>query len=222
MLSFYGRGHVGTIAALFGFEETEASRERDAWAKNLTYKNGQSRGYASFNDARRQLAEERDPSGFNADRRLRKEQAENFQAALPVAVGMAGAYITVESAIVAPEARAMVGELNAERTTIHHLATDKNLVSTAAGGPYTPKFEALFEKAGMTLQDVLNKVPVLGHKGPHPEYNQLVFDRLTRAVSGLKGDAYKSALQNELKAIGTESQTTGTQLNKLISQKAKE
>ena len=215
-------GHVGTIAVIFGFGETEATSERDAWAKGLTYRNGASRGYKSFSDAQEQLAEQKDPTGFNFDKRFRKGQAANFQAALPVAVGMAGAYVTVESAIVAPEARMMTGELTAERTTIHHIATDKNLVSTAAGGPYTPKFEALFEKAGMTLQDVLNKVPVLGHKGPHPEYNQLVFDRLTRAVSGLKGDAYKSALQNELKAIGTESQTAGTQLNKLLTQKAKE
>jgi RHS repeat-associated protein len=105
----------------------------------------------------------------------------------------------------------------AERITIHHVATDKNLISTAAGGPYTQKFEALFEKGGMTLQDALNKVPVLGHRGPHPEYNQLVYDRLSQAVAGLKGDAYKSALQGELKAIGKESQTRGTVLNKLIT-----
>jgi RHS repeat-associated protein len=210
-------GHVGTIAALFGFEKTEATSERDAWAKSLTYKNGASRGFKSFADAQEQLAERKDPTGLNFDTRFRKGQAENLQAVLPVAVGMAGAYVTVEAAIVAPEARAMVGELNAERATIHHLATDKNLVSTAAGGPYTPKFEALFEKAGMTLQDVLNKVPVLGHKGPHPEYNKIVYQRLSDAVQGLKGDAYKTALQNELQTIGKESATSGSTLNKLIT-----
>jgi RHS repeat-associated protein len=100
---------------------------------------------------------------------------------------------------------------------IHHIATDKNLISKAAGGPFTPKFEALFEKGGMTLQDALNKVPVLGHKGPHAEYNKIVYQRLSQAVEGLKGNAYKQALQNQLKAIGEESATKGSALNKLIT-----
>jgi RHS repeat-associated protein len=120
------------------------------------------------------------------------------------------------------QALAHDAEEETEAAQIHHIGTDKNSISEAAGGPYTPKFEALYEKAGMTLQDVLNKVPVLGHKGPHPEYNQIVFDRLAGAVKGLNGDAYKSALQNELKVIGKESQTAGTHLNTLITKKTKE
>lgn len=74
----------------------------------------------------------------------------------------------------------------------------------------------------MSLQDALNKVPVLGHKGPHPEYNAAVYERLQGAVKGLEGNAYKSALQAELKAIGNESSTSGTALNKLITASAKD
>ncbi len=100
---------------------------------------------------------------------------------------------------------------------IHHIATNKNRTSTAGGGPFTPKFEQMFKQAGMTLKDALNEVQVLNHKGPHPEYNAEVYDRLENAVRGLKGNAYKSALQAELKAIGKESSTPGTALNKLIT-----
>src|SRR3712207_7872183 len=33
----------------------------------------------------------------------------------------------------------------------HHLATNKNSVSTARGGPWTPRFRRIFKKAGMEL-----------------------------------------------------------------------
>lgn len=42
-----------------------------------------------------------------------------------------------------------------------------------------------------------------------------MFDRLIEATNDLNGDAYKNALQNELKAIGREIATVGSELNKL-------
>ncbi len=106
---------------------------------------------------------------------------------------------------------------NTLKGPLHHIATDKNLVSTVAGGPFTPKFEALFEKAGMTLQDAMNKIRILGHYGPHPAYNQAVFDRLSKAVEGLAGDSYRQALQKELTMISRESGTPGSALNRLLT-----
>jgi RHS repeat-associated protein len=103
------------------------------------------------------------------------------------------------------------------RVSIHHIATDKNVISTAAGDPFTPKFEAIFEKAGMTLQDVLNKVPVLGHYGPHPQYNRAVFERLAEALSGLSGAKYREVLERELSWIGEQTMTPGTVWNLLAT-----
>lgn len=95
---------------------------------------------------------------------------------------------------------------------------DKNCVSTTSGGPWTPRFEAIFDKAGMSLEDVLNKVVVPGHRGPHPEiYHQTVYDRLIGATDGLSGEAYKLALQSELRAISQEVATAGSVLNKLLT-----
>jgi hypothetical protein len=76
----------------------------------------------------------------------------------------------------------------------------------------------MFEKAGMALDDDLNKIFVAGHKGPHPQaYHDAVFDRLSDATRGLNGDAYRNALQRELQSIGREIQTPGSVLNKLIT-----
>ncbi|QRK07433.1 AHH domain-containing protein [Archangium violaceum] len=51
----------------------------------------------------------------------------------------------------------------------HHLCTNKNDKSESNGGPWTPVFEELFEKAGMSLNDPENIVYLRGHKGPHPK-----------------------------------------------------
>jgi RHS repeat-associated protein len=103
-------------------------------------------------------------------------------------------------------------------STLHHICTNKNKFSKAAGGPYTQKFEKLFKKAGIDLENGVNKVWVEGHHGPHPEYNRIVFERLQAAVKGLNGNAYREALENELKAIRSESVTPGSLLNNLITQ----
>jgi hypothetical protein len=106
----------------------------------------------------------------------------------------------------------------AAKFPIHHICTNKNCISAITGGPWTPRFQGMFDKAGMTLDDALNKVSVPGHRGPHPEaYHQAVFDRLNSATDGLSGSAYGDALRSELKSIGREVQTPGSHLNQLVT-----
>lgn len=77
---------------------------------------------------------------------------------------------------------------------IHHIATNKGIQSG-----YTEKFEKIFSKAGMSLEDPLNKMTLPGHLGRHSErYHRYVLERLTKAVSGHSGDAYRQALVKEL------------------------
>jgi hypothetical protein len=103
----------------------------------------------------------------------------------------------------------------------HHIATNKNLISTVRGGPWTPRFKAIFENAGLDIdKGPENIVDIINHKGPHPqEYHELVFSRLRKATIGLKPqtDAYKSAVVNTLQEIGKEAQTLNTQVNKLLT-----
>ncbi len=101
---------------------------------------------------------------------------------------------------------------------IHHIATNKNWVSTLTGGPWSPQFEKIFQKAGMTLEDAANKVAIPGHAGPHPEaYHRAIFDRLSNVTDGLSGQAYKDALLNELGQISQDAQTLGNPLNSLLT-----
>ncbi|WP_185633641.1 hemagglutinin repeat-containing protein, partial [Burkholderia stagnalis] len=105
---------------------------------------------------------------------------------------------------------------------LHHICTDKNCVSTSNGGPWTPRFQQLFDGADMSLQDQANKVLVDNHVGPHPQaYHDAVYNRLTDSVFGLqpKTPEYANALRNELNAIGNEIKTPGTPLNKLVTKK---
>jgi hypothetical protein len=101
----------------------------------------------------------------------------------------------------------------------HHLATDKNWVSTARGGPWSPRLDALFKKAGMTLQDGMNIISLGGHYGPHPEaYHAAVFKRLKEATEGLSGPEYTKAFKAALSKLADEAKTPGTELNKLLTQ----
>ncbi|WP_164019261.1 AHH domain-containing protein [Pyxidicoccus trucidator] len=101
----------------------------------------------------------------------------------------------------------------------HHLATDKNSVSSARGGPWTPRFEKLFQRAGMELKDPENIVDVPGHKGPHPQaYHELVFRRLRDAASSCRAvDACRKALTAELGKLTKEAVTRGTEINRLLT-----
>ncbi|MBP9207809.1 MAG: AHH domain-containing protein, partial [Kofleriaceae bacterium] len=99
----------------------------------------------------------------------------------------------------------------------HHLMTNKNRTSTARGGPWTPRFEDMAQRAGMTLDDAENRVRIPGHRGPHPQaYHEAIFERLRTATSGLQGAAFSSAFRAELAAIRAEAATAGSALNRLL------
>lgn len=108
----------------------------------------------------------------------------------------------------------------AKAAPVHHIMTNKNLVSTARGGPWTPRFAEMAKRAGMTLEDAANKVAIPGHRGPHPQaYHEAVFRRLSNATEGLSKDAYSSAFRAELDAIRTEASTAGSPLNRMLAPK---
>ncbi|MFP2908335.1 AHH domain-containing protein [Pyxidicoccus sp. 3LFB2] len=121
----------------------------------------------------------------------------------------------------APNAVAMAGRgSRSGRTEAHHLATDKNSVSTARGGPWTPEFRKIFRKAGMELRDDENIVDVPGHKGPHPkEYHQAVFERLRDATRTCRTVVEcRKSLTAALQELAEEVTTKGTRLHRLVTQ----
>ncbi|OJH34495.1 hypothetical protein BON30_42540 [Cystobacter ferrugineus] len=101
---------------------------------------------------------------------------------------------------------------------VHHICTNKNTKSAASGGPWTPICEEIFEKAGMSLEDVANKVRLNGHEGPHPErYHGEVAGRLKAAVSTCRTtEACRVELVNELARIADELLTAGSPLRSYI------
>ncbi|MFT0477761.1 AHH domain-containing protein, partial [Pseudomonas antarctica] len=110
-------------------------------------------------------------------------------------------------------------ELLVKPAPVHHICTNKNCVSTARGGPWTPKFEAIFTRAGLDLDDAINKVAVPGHKGPHPQdYHAYIYDQLQSATVGVPANtsAYKNAIELTLERIKVEAVTPGSQVNRWL------
>ncbi len=105
------------------------------------------------------------------------------------------------------------------RTENHHIGTIANKKSTLRGGPWTPRFEDLFARAGMRLQDAENIVPIQGHRGPHPQrYHQFVYRRLQVALGDCRAIAEcRENLTRELRALAGEIATPGTELNQLVT-----
>ncbi len=101
----------------------------------------------------------------------------------------------------------------------HHIATVRNKDSEVRGGPWTPRFEDLFEEAGMSLEDPANTIYLKGHYGPHPQaYHQAVFTRLRLAMDGcLDAVICRRRLTDELRRIADEICTPGAMLNGLIT-----
>jgi hypothetical protein len=101
---------------------------------------------------------------------------------------------------------------------IHHICTNKNDKSDTTGGPWTPIFQDIFRRAGMTLNDSANLVRIKGHKGSHTrEYHTEVLDRINRAMRNCRDVAQcRSALVGELNKIARDLTTPGTKLRKLI------
>jgi hypothetical protein len=101
----------------------------------------------------------------------------------------------------------------------HHLATNKNDISERFGGPWTPRFEQLFELAGMRLDAAENLVYLKGHKGPHPEaYHEAVFEKLN---SELRDCGTVSRCRGKLlQALGKLAEdvcTPGSRLHRLVT-----
>ncbi|WNG42860.1 hypothetical protein F0U60_01185 [Archangium minus] len=102
---------------------------------------------------------------------------------------------------------------------IHHICTTKNEISDKSGGPWTPLFEELFKRAGLSMEHVVNKVRIKGHQGPHPrEYHQIVFKRLIDRMRGCKGTAQcQATLVDELRKIAQLISTPGSELRNLLT-----
>lgn len=102
----------------------------------------------------------------------------------------------------------------------HHIATNKNDVSPARGGPWTPRFRDMFARAGMELKDPENIVKIPGHRGPHPrKYHDTVFLRLQDALGTCRTVvACRKALTRELRNLAAEAQTPGTTIHRLVTQ----
>jgi hypothetical protein len=79
-------------------------------------------------------------------------------------------------------------------TEIHHLASNK--------GTWAKKFQKLFDRAGIDLDDAVNRIDLPGHIGRHTEkYHQWVYDQLEAAVGTRTGQAAKDALTKALDKI---------------------
>jgi hypothetical protein len=127
--------------------------------------------------------------------------------------------VTAEGFRVAVAAVAMAAQGGGGRTEKHHMATVRNSKSALRGGPWTPRFEDLFARAGMRLTDRENVVSIQGHKGPHPErYHRLAYEHLARALGDCNSIAEcRARLLPALADLAREIATPGTELNRLVT-----
>ncbi|NPD22645.1 AHH domain-containing protein [Corallococcus exiguus] len=101
----------------------------------------------------------------------------------------------------------------------HHIASDKFSTSTANGGPWTPRYQKIFRRAGMSLDDPANQVDVPGHRGPHPrEYHERVHGALELATESCETIAQcRESLTRTLRILAEEILQKGSPLNKLVT-----
>nr|WP_275439077.1 AHH domain-containing protein [Archangium violaceum] len=127
----------------------------------------------------------------------------------------------VASAAAATRTTGACDESKQSDNQAHHLCTNKNDTSEANGGPWTPEFESLFARAGMSLDDPANIVYLRDHKGPHPEeYHSQIFERLNKALGTCRTRAEcRARLVEELDKIAGEVCTPGSTLNKLATRR---
>ncbi|RKG92033.1 hypothetical protein D7V97_41330 [Corallococcus sp. CA053C] len=134
-----------------------------------------------------------------------------------VAVSSSGV-VTIE---LAPGAVAMTakGPSAAVEGHEHHIATNKWWEATHNEGPWSPRFQELFDRAGMSLDDAANRVRVPGHKGPHPqEYHSAVYARLRGALGRCRSiEQCRGPLVEELQKLAREILKPGSALNKLVA-----
>ncbi|MFY2558186.1 AHH domain-containing protein [Corallococcus terminator] len=101
----------------------------------------------------------------------------------------------------------------------HHIATNKWWKSTNKDGPWSPRFQEIFDRAGMSLNDPANIVRVKGHKGPHPlDYHRRIFRRLDAATRTCRTMTQcREALTKELDSLAQDIAAPGTHLNRLVT-----
>jgi hypothetical protein len=101
----------------------------------------------------------------------------------------------------------------------HHIATVCNDKDTRRGGPWTPRFQEIFAKAGMSMEDPANKMPLQGHYGPHPQrYHEIVLKTLDDATKTCRSVVEcREALTGALKRLAKQISTPGTELNQLVT-----
>ncbi len=134
-----------------------------------------------------------------------------------IALTAEGVSVTMPANAVAMAARGSGGKSPCVET--HHIATVCNNKSTARGGQWTPRFREIFAKAGMSMEDPANKLPLAGHYGPHPErYHRIIFDELYRATLTCRSVVdCRQKLKEALKELSKEIATPGTELNQLVT-----
>ncbi|RKH50927.1 hypothetical protein D7Y23_11700 [Corallococcus sp. AB050B] len=141
------------------------------------------------------------------------------------AVGEVGAVAVTGEAVtvaLAPNAMAMGGTAAAPVDAAghdHHIATNKWWKATNNEGPWSPKFQEIFDKAGMSLDEPANIVRVKGHKGPHPQaYHKVILRRLYDATEGCRTmQQCREALTAELRDLAGEIATPGSDLHRLVT-----
>jgi RHS repeat-associated protein len=148
-----------------------------------------------------------DPTGYNEgfssqsvtaqgrqNRVLSSEEAEKiFKGAEDTAGGIIDAIIMV----VLPEAAAAI-----KTGQLHHICTNKNWIR---GGKFSEKFAEMFKRAGLSFENIINKVMLKGHKGSHAAENERVYERLKRATEGIENDKiYGDVFEKELNSIKQE------------------
>ncbi|MFL5350371.1 MAG: AHH domain-containing protein [Hyalangium sp.] len=102
----------------------------------------------------------------------------------------------------------------------HHIATVCNDKDASRGGPWTPRFRKIFARAGMSLEDPANKMPLEGHYGPHPErYHRIIYRDLYRATQTCRSVVEcRVKLTEALRTLAQDIATPGTELNQLVTQ----
>ncbi|KFA87587.1 AHH domain-containing protein [Archangium violaceum] len=140
-----------------------------------------------------------------------------------VLMGVTGstAAAAVTSAVSATRTTGACAESGQDGHQRHHLCTNKNDISESNGGPWTPDFERVFSRAGMSLDDPANIVYLRDHKGPHPEaYHTEIFKRLNDALGTCRPLAEcRAKLVDELDRIAGDVCKQGSRLNKLATRK---
>jgi hypothetical protein len=133
-----------------------------------------------------------------------------------VAVTAEGFSVALAPGAVAMAARGARGA----RTEDHHIGTIANKKSTLRGGPWTPRLEDLYARAGLRMKDRENVVPIPGHKGPHPQrYHEIVYERLRRALGDCSSIAEcRARMVPALDELAKLISTPGTELNRLVTQ----